>query len=295
MEEEVLRRRIATAVELQSLVHVLRSLAAVRVREHEEAVSSIDAYGRTIAAGLQVVMQRRPAEVIQSTRRNETLGAIVLGSGQGLCGNFNERIADYAVERMAELHVSPEARAIVVVGERVATYLETAGYAIDERMPSVVDRSTITAVILRVLAKIDEWDTRRRMERIVLFYNRQGERLTLEPVMKDLIPVDATWLRELAARPWPGRTIPTFSMDAEILFSKLIRQLIFFTIYRAFIESLAIENLSRLQAMQAAERNIDERLDDLSATYDRLRKAAITSELLDITTGYEAVTGDESW
>jgi F-type H+-transporting ATPase subunit gamma len=80
-------------------------------------------------------------------------------------------------------------------------------------------------------------------------------------------------------------------MDVDQLFSSLVRQYLFFTLYRAFVESLASENASRLMSMQAAEKNIEEHLNDLNAQFHRQRQAAITSELLDVVTGFLALTG----
>ena len=79
-------------------------------------------------------------------------------------------------------------------------------------------------------------------------------------------------------------------MDADKLFSSLVREHLFFSLYRAFMESLASENSSRLYSMQAAERNIDEHLNDLLSNYQKQRQEAISSELLDILTGYEALS-----
>jgi F-type H+-transporting ATPase subunit gamma len=80
-------------------------------------------------------------------------------------------------------------------------------------------------------------------------------------------------------------------MDREALFSSLVREYLFVSLYRAFAESLASENASRLASMQAAEKNIEERLRELSAQYHQQRQMSITSELLDIVSGFEALTG----
>lgn len=294
MEEEALKHQIATAVELQSLVHVTRTISAAKVREYEQTVASIEAYGRTIAAGLQVVMKRQPREMTLPSGRRDYFGAVVVGSDQGLCGNFNERIAEYAIERMTEFKLTPESRAIVVVGERPALHIEAAGYEIEDRLPFVGGHDAITRVILRVLERIEEWSNRRRIDRVALFYNKPGEASTFQPEMQVLLPIDVAWLQGLAEQKWPGRTIPTFSQDWDSLFAGLVKHHIFFTIYRALVESLASENTSRLRAMQAAQRNIDERLEDLHVAYHRLRQSSITGELLDITTGYEAVAGGDA-
>jgi F-type H+-transporting ATPase subunit gamma len=81
-----------------------------------------------------------------------------------------------------------------------------------------------------------------------------------------------------------------YTMAWSNLFSALIRQYFFGSIYRAVAESLASENASRLSSMQAAERNIEERLDELKAEYHQERQRSITEELLDIVAGSEALS-----
>jgi len=88
--------------------------------------------------------------------------------------------------------------------------------------------------------------------------------------------------------------IPTFRMGWEPLFAALVRQYLFVSLYRAFAESLASEHSSRLATMQAAEDNAEERLDDLQMRFNRQRQNAITEELLDITSGYEALSTSDT-
>ena len=70
-----------------------------------------------------------------------------------------------------------------------------------------------------------------------------------------------------------------------------MRRYLFATLYRAFADALASEHASRLAAMQAAERNIEQQLEELRAEFARTRQDAITSEILDIVGGFEALTG----
>jgi len=71
----------------------------------------------------------------------------------------------------------------------------------------------------------------------------------------------------------------------------LVREYLFVSIFRACAESLASENASRLAAMQRAEKNIDELLEDLHRTFYRLRQSGIDEELFDVVSGFEALTG----
>jgi F-type H+-transporting ATPase subunit gamma len=86
-----------------------------------------------------------------------------------------------------------------------------------------------------------------------------------------------------------NRCLPAWSMDTETLCSRLVKQFLFVSLFRACAESLAGENASRIAAMQAAERNIKDRLHDLRADYATRRQTTITEELLDVVTGFEAL------
>lgn len=289
---EMLKKKIKSAKELQSLVKVMKTLAAVSMREYGQSVESLVEYNRTIEMGLQVIMRNRPKEVVIAKPLNNRLGAIIFGSDQGLCGRFNEQIADYAIYRMNELRIKQGDRAVLVVGERVIARLEEAGQNIEERFSFFGNHLGITQVILQVLIKVEEWRLKREIDQIVLFYNRSVSGASFRPQMQYLLPLDMEWLQSLEEKKWPSRTLPTFTMDWDQLFSTLIRQYLFFSLHSAFVESLASENSSRLLSMQVAEKNIEERLNELNTQFHSIRQDSITSELLDIMTGYEAIANE---
>jgi F-type H+-transporting ATPase subunit gamma len=291
MEElERLKRKIKNARDLQSVVKIMKTISASNIREYEQAVESLGEYNKTIEMGFQIVVRNKPKELlaVKPVEKKKRLGAVIFGSDQGLCGSFNEQIAGYAIEKMNE--IENKERIALAVGERVVSRLEEAGQPTEAHFSFYGDHLGITQVMLDVLVKIEEWRIERRIDQIVLFYNRSVSGATYGPHMVQLFPLDLQWLNSLAEKKWPCRTLPTFSMDADQLFSSLVRQYLFFTLYRAFVESLASENASRLLSMQAAERNIEEHLNDLNVQFHRQRQAAITSELLDVVTGFEALT-----
>ena len=82
--------------------------------------------------------------------------------------------------------------------------------------------------------------------------------------------------------------LPTFSLSTNEIFSALIRQYLFATIYRALVESIISENASRLVAMQQAEKNITDYLQQLNSQYHQKRQTMINEELLDLVSGYVA-------
>jgi len=79
-------------------------------------------------------------------------------------------------------------------------------------------------------------------------------------------------------------------MEPSALLAALVRQHLFISLFRAGAESAASEHATRLAAMQAAERNIDDHLDEMNGAYRQRRQALITEELLDVVAGFEALT-----
>lgn len=290
---EILKNKIESARELQSLVKTMKALAAVSIREYGEAAESLIEYNRTIEMGLQIIIRNRPKEIeLVIPAQKNRLGAIIFGSDHGLCGRFNEQIAYYAIDRMNELKIKQEDRAILALGERVIARLEEAGQQVEQRFSFFGNHAGTTQVMQQILIKIAQWRLEREIEQVVLFYNKPTSGASYRPDMLYLLPFDLKWLQGLAKKEWPSRTLPTFTMDWDQLFSSLIRQYLFFSLYRAFVESLASENASRLASMQAAEKNIEDRLKQLNTQFHSQRQASITMELLDIVTGFEALTGE---
>ncbi|WP_415838028.1 F0F1 ATP synthase subunit gamma, partial [Polaromonas hydrogenivorans] len=109
-----------------------------------------------------------------------------------------------------------------------------------------------------------------------------------------LLPLDETWRRELTAMAWPTRNLPEAINGAQAALPAFVREYLFVSLFRACAESLASENASRLAAMQRAEKNIEELLDDLNRSFHRLRQSGIDEELFDLVAGFEALAGADS-
>jgi F-type H+-transporting ATPase subunit gamma len=287
-----LRRKIKGAEDLQSVVKTMKVLATVSIQQYEKAAQSLAEYNRTIEMGLQVAMMSSEENIaVQQPGLNGRLGAIVVGSEQGMSGQFNSEIAFFVVEKIEELGIGEEDRVIMSLGERVTGRLEDEGVSIEEPMPffpgSLVG---IKDILNDVLAGIEEWRFNRGIEKIFIFHHKLTSKVSYEPNMLQILPVGRNWLRDLRSKEWSSRSLPIFTMDWDQLFSALIREYLFVSLYRAFVESLASENASRLAAMQSAEKNIEERLEELDSQFHIRRQSSITAELLDIVAGFEALS-----
>jgi F-type H+-transporting ATPase subunit gamma len=192
---------------------------------------------------------------------------------------------------MEQRNVSQGNLTLLAAGGRVLARLEEAGQPVEDLITLPGSVAAVTPVVQRVVLKIESWRSKRGIDEVLLFFNRPLPGASYRPQTIQLLPVDIEWFGDLASKPWPCRAIPFFTMDWNRLFSWLIREYLFVSLYRAFAESLASENGSRLASMQVAERNIENRMDELSAQYHQQRQSTIDAELFDLVAGFEALGG----
>lgn len=287
---ESLRRTIAVTEELQSVVKTMKALAGVNIRQYERAVHSVGEYNRSIEMGLQIALQRfeLPARTEKHILKSK-LGAIVFGSDQGMCGQLNDQVVSHTLRALRKLAFRHKDQKTIAVGVRAAGQLEAAGRLAESSVEVPSSPSGIGTAVEEVLRKIEEWHFNEGVEFVVLFYARPVSGAWYRVRGVQLLPVDEDWINSLQAKPWPSKNLPMFTMDESQLFQRLIREYLFVSLFRAFAESLASENASRLASMQVAERNIEDHLHALTSESRQLRQMTITSELLDIISAYEAL------
>ncbi|MGK2870976.1 MAG: F0F1 ATP synthase subunit gamma [Alphaproteobacteria bacterium] len=286
-----LRHKIGSAEELESVVRTMKAMAASSIGQYENAVRSLDDYYRTVQLGLVACFRQDKTPAVAgrvAQKATAAIGAIVFGSDQGLVGQFNEVMVEYAVDTLENL---PGKKIVWAAGERIQSRLaETrlqpvAGFT----LPNSIN--AITPLVGQILIELEAQREQGLIEQVYLFHNRPRTGSIYTPVSQQLLPLDETWLHTLAGINWPTKNLPEVMNSREQTLRALVREYLFVTLFRACAESLASENASRLAAMQRAEKNIDELLEDLNRTFHRLRQSGIDEELFDVVSGFEALTG----
>ncbi|PZV18629.1 MAG: F0F1 ATP synthase subunit gamma [Leptolyngbya sp.] len=311
---EALQSQIHSIEDLQAIVRTMKALAMVSIRQYEKARTSLTQYNATIELGLQGLLQQRrfsdsPAgrlPLASSSPDHALVGVILFGSDHGLCGQFNEQIVTYALDQLHHRHIHPDQCLLAAVGGRLIPYLDAAQHPVQQQFSLPSSLAGTPRLIQELVLAIKQWrfpnheDQRPvvnepadmpqpEIDRILLFYNQSLSATTFQPFTLQLLPLDPAWLHQLEQRPWHSSARPMVSPHWQPLLSALIRQYLFVALHRATVESLASENAARLSSMQAAEKNIEERLTDLTAEYRQQRQNSITGELLDIVSGFEAL------
>lgn len=288
-----LRRKIDSAGNLQSVVRTMKALAASSIGQFEQSVRALTDYYSAVELGLGVCFrQGGPAPLITGPKRQtvaRAIGVIVFGSDQGLVGQFNEVVAEYALKRLAALPVKP---AVWAVGERVHARLADAGLPLTGLFAVPNSVRAITPLVGQILVESQSRHSPGVATELHLFYNRPTSRAVYAPVSRRLLSQGETWRRRLAEIPWPTGKLPEVMGGGRTTLRALVREYLFVSLFRACAESLASENASRLAAMQRADKNIDELLEYLNGTLNRLRQSSIDEELFDVISGFEALSNE---
>jgi len=287
-----LRRKIGTAGDLQSVVRTMKAVAASSIEQYEQSVRALVDYFRTVELGLNACFRQSGPAPMNLERKGRVvsgvIGAVVFCSDQGLVGQFNDVVADYAIKTLATLPANPE---VWAVGERVHTRLADAGLPLTGLFTVPNSVKGITPLVGQILVKSERLRNQSEVTDFHLFYNRPTSGAVYAPVNQRLLPLDEKWRRKLTELPWPTKNLPEVMGSGTSTLRALIREYLFVSLFRACAESLASENASRLSAMQRADKNIDELLEVLNGTFHRLRQSDIDAELFDVISGFEALGG----
>ena len=285
-----MRRKITSAADLQSVVRTMKAMAAANIGQYEKAERALGDYYHNVELALgQCLRDFGPglatAEGLVPSEK-APVRAVVFGSDQGLVGRFNDEVADFAIDALRK--TAPDPR-IWVVGERVHGRLSDAGFAVTGQFAVPNSVQAIAPLVGQILLEAES-QAPGDLAELHLFYNRPVSGASYTPVTQRLLPLDASWRKEILAVKWSTSALAEVLGDAQQTLASLIREYLFVSLFRACAESLASENASRLAAMQRADQNIDDLLATLNGSFHRLRQASIDEELFDVTAGFEALS-----
>ena len=284
-----LRQKIGSAEELESVVRTMKAMAASSIGQYENAVRSLDDYYRTVQLGLAACFREENSLGVNPAikqQKQAAIAAIVFGSDQGLVGQFNEVMVEYAVDTLEKL---PGKNIVWAVRVRIQSRLEEthlqpmAGFTLPNSIHA------ITPLVGQILIELEAQREQGLIEQVYLFHNRPRTGSIYSPASQQLLPLDETWLHNLAESHWPTQNLPEVMNSREQTLRAMVREFLFVTLFRACAESLASENASRLAAMQRAEKNIVELQENLNRMFHRLRQSGIDEELFDVISGFEAL------
>ncbi len=288
---ESLRTKLESAADIDAVVKTMKAVAASNIGQYQKSVAALEDYYTTVSFGLTAYLTSQKVNVgfakLPSPKITDSLmGVIVFGSDQGLVGRFNDSLTDFVLQ---SLNALPNSKVIWAVGRRIQLLLKDEGLNTTQLFAVPNEVNAITSLVGSVLIKAQQSMEKQGVNTLYIFHNQPKEGVGYIPVMQRLLPLDDKWGQTFTKTKWPSNNLPTVAGAIQPTLMALISEYLFVSLFKACAESLASENASRLNAMQRAEKNIDELLDDLNNTFHRLRQSSIDEELFDVVAGFEAL------
>lgn len=289
-----LHRKLGGANDLKSVVRTMKAMSASNIGQYETAVKSLTDYYHTVTLGIAAYFSaennaRISSEIPEHKKQEKLICAIVFGSDQGLVGRFNDSLTDFVSQSLLDMAGKKE---IWSVGERIQLLLLDAGFVATKHFLVPNSVNAITPLIGQILVEIEALGEMAMSKEFYVFHNQTNPGRGYTPVMNRLLPLDEAWKESLSEHSWVTRQKPQIIGSPTLTLLALVSEYLFVSLFRASAESLAGENASRLEAMQRAENNIGELLDDLNHKFHRLRQSSIDEELFDVVSGFEALNVD---
>jgi F-type H+-transporting ATPase subunit gamma len=288
---KALKIRIGSVKSTQKITKAMKMVAAAKLRRAQEAAVA----GRPYAERLEKVMASLAAKVsvsesspklLAGTGKDQVHLLIVATSERGLAGAFNTNIVRAARRKAEELIAAGKTVKIYIAGKkgRVLKRFYPNLVVADHEMGHIkrVAFADARAVADDVIARFEagEFDVAH------LFYARFQSALVQEPIGRQIIPVA---IDVNAAPVDDGGAAVEYEPDEESILADLQPRNVGIQVFRALLENAASEQGSRMTAMDNATRNAGDMINKLTIQYNRTRQAAITTELVEIISGAEAL------
>jgi F-type H+-transporting ATPase subunit gamma len=281
-----LKRRIRSISSTRQLTKAMKLVSAAKMRRATDRIVAARPFSHNMLTVLKSLAARaeldsHPLLRVTGTEKVEVL--LVTGD-KGLCGSFNTNINKTA-ERFIQAEKEKGDRAITVhtVGRRGREYFSRRGHDIHRDWVEVlrsVEYSTAKEIASDMIARYITGE----LDAIYVVYNEFKSAITQSPVVEKLLPIEPIELDE-------GQTAEDYIYEpsAEALLESLLTRYVEVQVFTALLESVAAEHAARMTAMDAATRNAGDLIDRLTLHMNRVRQAAITTEIIEIVAGAQAL------
>jgi len=287
-----------------TVTKAMQAVSAVKMRKTQERALA----GRSYAAAALAILERIASTVdfAREPLMAESTGrqcVIVITSDKGLAGALNSGVIRACEQKMSERGLNTENTILIAIGRRGADYFANRGYDIRMKFENMGDEISESEV-LEITRAILSWHGAGEIGSALVCYTNFISTFEQEPLARTLIPITPSLMREMVSgiRPVRGKYSPleTHADDVypksyriepsvETIVAVLLPKLLNIALYHALLESKASEHSARMVAMKSATDKAKDMAASLTRTFNKVRQAAITREVSEITSGIEAM------
>jgi len=241
---------------------------------------------------------------VRPTRSNIKTCFIVVTSDKGLAGSLNNGVIRRVEQEIVSRGFSKEQIIIVAIGRRGGDYFAGRGYDVRDKLENKSDSVSEPEMAI-VTSKVLAWHAAGEIGAVFVTYQNFISTFEQEPVVRQIVPITPIFIRQMVEgiRPARGKYSPasaegsgeakpavyTIEPDSDEVLAVLLPKLLNIAVFHALLESKASEHSARMVAMKSATDKAKEMAHALTRTFNKVRQAAITREVSEITSGIEAM------
>ncbi len=282
-----LRRRVRSVKNIQQITRAMKFISASRLRRAQDRIFAARPYANRMLAVLNSLATRVDASSHPLLRRRdeERVMLIVITSDKGLCGSFNSNII-----KGATAHIRSEAAnkelSLALVGRKGNEWFKSRPWPIQHRYVNImakVDRKYAKELAQSLI----DYYASSQLDSVHVVYNEFKSVIRQQLLIEPLLPIRKLESKEEALLEY------IFEQPPEQILGSILPRHVETQLFRAMLESEAAEHAARMTAMDAATRNAREMIDSLTLKMNRIRQASITTELIEVVSGADALSDSD--
>jgi|TARA_Y100000588_G_scaffold149062_1_gene163111 F-type H+-transporting ATPase subunit gamma len=290
----VLRRRIGSVQNTKKITRAMELIAATRVVKAQQRARMAKPYAEQITSVIEN-LAAGGAEVdhplLRQAEKVERVGVIVISSDRGLAGPYNSSVIKAAERQVQNARSEGADYSLIVIGKKARDYFAFRNYAIDSYTDGISDNPSYEDA-RRIAEEVAALFTDGRIDRVELVYTEFLSLGSQKVATRRFLPLEST--ESIAAEGDAGVSGAfEFEPSPEGVLEALLPRYVEARLFGALLESAASEHANRQRAMKAATDNAEELITKLSREMNQARQDAITTEIMEIVGGAEALGSDD--
>jgi F-type H+-transporting ATPase subunit gamma len=283
-----IRNKIKSVQNTRKITKAMEMVAASKMRKVQERMRRSRPYAdkvRNIAAHLANANPEYKHPFLVRRDAIKAAGVILVTTDKGLCGGLNTNVLRMVTQRLRELERAGTKVQVTAVGNKGLGFMQRIGAKVVSHVTQLGDSPHLEKLIGPVKLQLDAYSNG-EIDAVYLAYTRFINTMKQEPVIEQLLPLDASRLRE-ESREYSWDYL--YEPDAQSVLDEVLLRYVEAIVYQALAENMASEQSARMVAMKSASDNAKKVIGDLQLSYNKARQAAITKELSEIVSGAAAV------
>jgi len=293
-----IRLRIQSTKNTQQITKAMKMVSAARLRRAQQNIVNLRPYAKQLLAMIADIAatHRVHHPLLSDSPDPQKVLMVVLTSDRGLCGGFNANINRFALKFYNENKPKYQKLDVLFIGRKASDFFKNRNIQGVETILNLA-REISFGMASKIADQLMEQFATGGYDAVYMVYNEFKSAISQEVVCERLLPVDlaSTQLGKKDER--ADKAAVGFAKDLifeptpDKMVDEMLKRHFAVQIYRVMCESVAGEHGARMSAMENATKNAGEMISQLTLTYNKLRQASITTELIEITSGAEALKG----